>query len=294
MVDTTMQGNPVLQPDPVLWPAALRSLTSGSEQGPSSFRAAIESPKNCVVRAHVWATRLNLKSAALSALAATLSSPERERAALFRSDLHRNRFIAGRGFLRAVLGGYLRIEPSAVPFDYGPQGKPVLAGRLAESGLHFNLAHSEDLALLAVTTAGMIGIDVERVRPLADAEALVARFFSRRESAAFRKLPADEQPEAFFNLWTRKEAWLKATGEGIAHSLQKVEVSFLPGEPARALCLPEGWDSDGSWSLHHLEPALHFVGAVAIGHDKPQLVCRHWNFDQPIPQLLRDSLTPSL
>jgi 4'-phosphopantetheinyl transferase len=193
-----------------------------------------------------------------------------------------------------VLGGYLKIEPSAVPFDYGPQGKPMLAGRLAESGLHFNLAHSEDLALLAVTTAARIGIDVERVRPLADAEVLVARFFSRRESAAFRKLPEDEQPKAFFHLWTRKEAWLKATGEGIAHSLHQVEVSFLPSEPARLLSLPPGWDSAGAWSLHHLEPALHFAGAVAIGHHKPQLVCRRWNFDQPIPQLLRDSLMLSL
>src|SRR5580765_3623533 len=111
MVDTTMPGNPVLQSDPIFWPAALMSAASGSEEGQSCFRAAFESPKDCVARAHAWATRINLKPTALSALAATLSSPERERAALFRSDLHRNRFIAGRGFLRAVLGGYLKIEP---------------------------------------------------------------------------------------------------------------------------------------------------------------------------------------
>jgi 4'-phosphopantetheinyl transferase len=228
-------------------------------------------------RVHVWAAHLDLEPEGLAVLSATLSATERQRAARFRLERHRNRFIAGRGFLRLVLSRYLQVEPAGVRFDYGPHGKPELAGRLAGSGLHFNLAHSEEIALLAVTRAGPVGVDVERVRPLAEAAALVARFFSPREGTAYRNLPADQQREAFFNLWTRKEAWLKATGEGIAHSLHQVEVSFLPGEPARLLRVPAGRVPEGCWSLHHLEPAPGFVGAVAIGADQAQLGCRRWD-----------------
>jgi 4'-phosphopantetheinyl transferase len=213
----------------------------------------------------------------LATYSATLSPPELERGARFHFQLHRDRFIAGRGLLRTILSGYLGIDPRAVGFSYGPNGKPALAGRADATALHFNLAHSEDLALLAVTRAGNVGIDVERIRPLENVEELVARFFSPCESGAFQNLPASEKPVAFFNLWTRKEAWLKATGEGIGHSLNLVEVSFLPGAPARLVRLPANLAQPPCWSLHDLAPAPDFAAAVALAVTNARLHCWRWD-----------------
>jgi len=216
---------------------------------------------------HVWAVPLDVAPAALAEFHDTLAPVERERAASFHFPLDRNRFVVGRGTLRQVLAHYLQIDPSQVEFSYGPYGKPLLMDNGRESDLHFNLAHSGGLALLAVTRAGKIGVDLERVRPLDDAQELVTRFFCPREIAAFQTLPEDQKPAAFFNLWTRKEAWLKATGEGIAHSLNRVEVSFLPGEPARLLHLPEiiGRDAFGRDAFHSVPNISPSVGTPSVG-----------------------------
>jgi 4'-phosphopantetheinyl transferase len=158
----------------------------------------------------------------------------------------------------------LHSRPDELRFEYGPNGKPKLAAPLVESRVFFNLAHSEDLGLIALTRLGPIGIDVEQIRPVTDADELVTRFFSSRETALFQTLPTSQKNTAFFNLWTRKEAWLKATGEGIAHSLNRVEVTFLPGEPAQLLGLPETPGLKSDWALRELTPATGFVGAVAL------------------------------
>jgi len=179
-------------------------------------------------------------------------------------ETHRNRFITARAVLRSLLANYLDCAPEDLQFDYGANGKPALAGRLADSGLFFNLAHSEDLALIAVTRLGPIGVDIEQIRPISDVDELVGRFFSPRENALFQSVPADQKNIAFFNLWTRKEAWLKATGEGIAHSLSRIEVTFLPGEPASLLALPETSRSNSGWVLRELLPAPGFVGAIVL------------------------------
>src|SRR5262249_34158358 len=212
---------------------------------------------------HVWAAELDLSPGALASLAAILAEAESTRATRFRFERHRNRFIAARGVLRSILGTHLHCAPDQLQFEYGANGKPALIGRFAEN-LFFNLAHSDDLALIAVSRLGPVGVDVERVRPIADVDQLVARFFSPRENARFQQLSSDEKNIAFFNLWTRKEAWLKATGEGIAHSLNRVEVTFLPGEPARLLSLPESSESNKAWAVRELAPAPGFVGAVAL------------------------------
>jgi 4'-phosphopantetheinyl transferase len=213
---------------------------------------------------HLWSLSLNLPAAALAQAASLLTPHEAERAARFRFAGGRHRAIAGRGQLRAVLGHCLGADPAGLEFSYGPQGKPALAGVWSRSGWHFNLAHSADLALLAVTRAGPVGVDVERLRPLTYAGQVVSRFFSPREDAAFRVLPEDQKPDAFLRLWTRKEAWLKATGEGITQSLGRVEVSFLPGEPARLLSLPEGPAALCRWRLHELDCAPGFIAALAV------------------------------
>ncbi|HWD94265.1 MAG TPA: 4'-phosphopantetheinyl transferase superfamily protein [Verrucomicrobiae bacterium] len=213
---------------------------------------------------HVWATTLAVPARVLEEFAAILSPDEIDRAHKFKFEKHRNRYIAGRGALRKILGKYLRGDAAAARFVYSANGKPALAGDFAGAGLHFNLAHTEDLALVAVTRIGVVGVDVECVRPVKEMDALVARFFSPRENEAFQKVADEIKPAAFFNLWTRKEALLKATGEGITRSLSLVEVSFLPGEPARLEAIAGDAEKAAQWSLRELTPAAGFTGAVAI------------------------------
>jgi 4'-phosphopantetheinyl transferase len=220
---------------------------------PASLRFEADSP-------HVWAVSLRVSPETLRRLLATLSPDEIERAERFHFDLDRQRFIAGRGFLRGILGYYLGAEPAEIEFQYGSNGKPALAGRLAGIGLLFNVAHCESLALVAVNRNSMVGVDVERVRPLPDADDLAARFFSPRERAVYHKSPDGKRPAAFFNIWTRKEAWLKATGEGIGCELDKVE-------PA-----------DRCY-LHDLVPAEGFAGALAIAPGARAPACWRWNKD---------------
>jgi 4'-phosphopantetheinyl transferase len=213
---------------------------------------------------HVWAAHLDIRLEALAHFAAFLCDEEQERAARFRFEKHHNRFIAARGILRSLLATYLDCAPDELQFEYGPNGKPALSGQFARSGLSFNLAHSEDLALIAMSHLGPLGVDLEHIRPISDTDKLVERFFSSRENALFGALPDEQKNTAFFNLWTRKEAWLKATGEGIAHSLNRVEVTFLPDEPAQFLALPEKPGLKSDWVLQELTPATGFVGAVAL------------------------------
>lgn len=207
---------------------------------------------------HVWSAWLRASPARLEALALTLSEDENERAARFHFQCHRHSYVCGRAWLRRIIGRCLNLKPAEVRFHYNPNGKPLIRG------LHFNLSHCEDLALIAVSRAGRVGVDVERVRVLENAGELVAQFFAPRERVAYDRLPPEKQPQAFFNLWTRKEALLKATGDGIGHLLSEVEVAFVPGEPARLVRLPQGQPAGNHWGLCELQPATGFAAALAF------------------------------
>jgi 4'-phosphopantetheinyl transferase len=213
---------------------------------------------------HVWAVALDALPEALQNFSTTLSPEETERAKKFKFEKHRNRYIAGRGALRAILGPYLHLPAPELRFVYLSNGKPALGEDFANAGIHFNLAHTEDLALVAVTRIGRIGVDVERVRPVKNLDELVARFFSSRENDLFQKVPEPQKPAAFFNLWTRKEALLKATGEGITRSLSLVEVSFLPGDAARLMAISGDEAAARAWYMHELTPGMGFTAAVAV------------------------------
>jgi 4'-phosphopantetheinyl transferase len=133
------------------------------------------------------------------------------------------------------------------------------------------------LLLVAVARTWEIGIDVERIRPLPDAEGIAERFFTRRESEDLRELPAAQKLPAFFTLWTRKEAWLKATGDGITDCLSQLEVPFLAGEPTRLISLPSKTEvAHKDWTLRELTPALGFVGALAAPTNDIRLNCWRW------------------
>jgi 4'-phosphopantetheinyl transferase len=207
-------------------------------------------------RIDVWTVDLDAPADIYSS---PLSEDEQARASRYHFDIHRRRFIRGRAALRILLGEYLDTDPAELQFAYAENGKPFL--RNITEPLSFNVAHCEGLALIAIAAFGMdIGVDVEQVRWMPDFDELVGRFFSQREADSFMALEPQVKPAAFFNLWTRKEALLKATGEGIGNALNQVEVTFLPGEPARLLSLPHGSALD--WTVRDFVPAQGFAAAL--------------------------------
>ncbi|MEH1782467.1 MAG: 4'-phosphopantetheinyl transferase HetI [Nostoc sp.] len=218
---------------------------------------------------HVWRIDLNQPESQLQNLAATLSNDETARAERFYFPKHRQHFIAGRGSLRTILGRYLDIEPSQVQFNYQHRGKPVLADTFADSGLAFNLSHSQELGLCAVNCTRPIGVDLEYIRPMSDLEALAKRFFLPREYEMLRSLSPNQQQEVFFRYWTCKEAYLKATGDGLSQ-LEQIEVSLTPTEPAKL-------EISEDWSLFELVPANNYVAAVAVADFGWNLKCwQYW------------------
>ena len=200
--------------------------------------------------------------AAVRTAALLLSEAERRRAARFTCGADARRFILGRSRLRQLLGARLGVRPESVQLTYGACGKPALAnaGRCA---LRFNLSHRDDLAVYAFSPGREVGIDVEAIRPLPEADTLAARFFSRREHAAYRALRPCDRALGFFQCWTRKEAFVKALGEGLSHPLDSFDVSLAPGAPAELLRVETATADDRSWSLASFSPAPGFVAAVA-------------------------------
>jgi 4'-phosphopantetheinyl transferase len=225
---------------------------------------------------HVWAVSLQVSAEVLRRLGDSLDFSEQERAARFRVQRDRIRYVAGRGALRELLARHLDERPADIQFGYTPRGKPFLTGRSAQSGVHFNLAHCEDLAVVAVSRRPHVGIDLERIRPVDGALEMAPFFCSARERAEFESVPLLEREIAFFRIWTRKEALLKATGQGIGDALEQVEVTFQPDQPARLLTIPEDLARmSAQWCLRELTPAPGFVAALAQPGLAASVCC--WN-----------------
>lgn len=225
---------------------------------------------------HVWRVWLNPATGEVEALHRTLSAGERERAGRFYFAKDRRRFIVARGSLRAILGDYLHLAPERVRFAYGTRGKPALAGDLEAGALRFNVAHSHELALIAATRGREIGVDVERLRSIADWSPITRRFFSPLEVATLSGLPTGLQPEAFFAVWTRKEAYIKARGDGLSLPLDEFDVSVAPDEPAALLSTPGNEDGARRWSLRALTPAPGYAAAIAVEWNAWRLRCWQW------------------
>lgn len=212
---------------------------------------------------HVWRGALDLPEQQRTSFLPLLSPDEARRAERFVFDLHRHRFIVSRGMLRRLLSRYLIRHPGDLHFLYGNHGKPSLAG-LEPNSLFFNLSHSGDRFLLGLTRAGEIGIDLEQLRALENMEAIAQRFFAPREVAELAGVPQPQKIEAFFSCWTRKEAFIKAEGVGLARPLDQFTVSLRPGEPARLRDIAGVPGEAEKWSLQELRPWPDFVGCVAI------------------------------
>jgi len=207
--------------------------------------------------AAIWLADLDAADTGEPALA-VLSEDERERAARFVFEVHRRRFIACRAWLRRQLGERLQRAPHDLRFEYGPVGKPSLSG----GALRFNVSHSDRYALLAVADAE-IGVDIEQERPLSDMDALAERVFSTAERHALAQVPAARKAEAFFAGWTRKEAYIKARGEGIG-LLAAIDVVLTPGEPPRLIRVDGQPGELERWSIQALSPVHGFAAAVCV------------------------------
>jgi 4'-phosphopantetheinyl transferase len=210
---------------------------------------------------HVWRVCLD-GPVPLAELEGHLSRDELRRAARFRFERDRRRFVVARAALRGILADYLGEPPGRLRFAQGLHGKPILATPYCDSGLRFNVSHAEELALCAVTRGREVGVDVEWVRPLPDADALAERFFSAAERAALGQLPAARRLQAFFCCWTRKEAYLKAVGAGLLQPLDSFDVSVAPEDKDCLLRVPADPTETSRWSLRSLDPGAGYVGAV--------------------------------
>jgi 4'-phosphopantetheinyl transferase len=225
---------------------------------------------------HVWRASLEQSLSAVKRFEHTLSIDERLRADRFYFRQDRDRFIVARGILRAILGHYLDRAPQTLAFIYSFYGKPSLALESEANPIRFNISHSHETALYAVSRGREIGVDVERVRDGLAIEEIVTSFFSGPELSALSSLPAELQKRAFFACWTRKEAYIKAKGEGLSLPLAQFDVSLIPGEPATLTATRPNSEEAHRWSLHELTLGPDYAAAFVVEGRDYSLSCWHW------------------
>jgi 4'-phosphopantetheinyl transferase len=213
---------------------------------------------------HVWNAHLDPLNARAEQLTSVLSEDERDRAGRFHFAKDRAHFAYTRSVLRVLLGSYLNLPPAEVVFRYGRSGKPELSPTFHDTNLHFNVSHSHGHLLVAIARNCAVGIDIEMIRSEMDIEAIAERFFSFAETEQLRAVNGLGKRTAFFNGWTRKEAYLKARGEGIGEGLDQFAVSLIPGKPARLLFDRRDPDAGSRWSIHDLATSSGFAAALVI------------------------------
>jgi 4'-phosphopantetheinyl transferase len=225
---------------------------------------------------HVWRADLDPAASRFERLQHTLSADELQRAARFHFPQDRRRFTVARGVLRDILGRYLGRPSSELGFRYSAYGKPALTDGFDAAGLRFNISHSHEMALFAVTCDREVGVDIEYLGREIHGEEIAEHFFSVHERADLRALPAELKHQAFFNCWTRKEAYIKAHGEGLSLPLDRFDVSLTPGEPAALLATRTDPQEVLRWSLQALTPGPGYAAALAVEGQGWQLSCWQW------------------
>ena len=216
-------------------------------------------PTDCV---HVWRAELTCSPNALQLYSQILSPNEQERASRFRFDQDHDFYIAARGILRRLLAGYLYTEPQMLQFDTNAFGKPALSSPFDPS-LQFNLSHSGGIGLFAFARNRRVGVDVEFCRPNVNFTELADSVFSPLERHFLRLMPADYRAPAFFACWTRKEAYIKAQGQGMALALDSFDVSLTPGQPKILATRPDAREAQ-RWNLADLAPGFGCAAALAV------------------------------
>jgi 4'-phosphopantetheinyl transferase len=237
-----------------------------------AWSSALQPPELLETEVHVWRASLGLPSYSVERLSTYLSPEESGRAARFVRASDRERFMVARGILRELLGGYLHRPPASLLIETAARGKPSLCIDGARSPLHFNLSHSHGLALYAFALGRELGIDVERIRPEVAQEGIEERYFSAQELRELRALPKEKRSDAFFLCWTRKEAYIKARGEGLYIPLDSFDVSLTPGEPARL----NSQDKE-RWAIYSIPPQAAFAGALVVEGETSNLRFWEWH-----------------
>jgi 4'-phosphopantetheinyl transferase len=219
---------------------------------------------------HVWRAFLDLSPEALQRMAVTLNASEKERAERFLVARARERFVAARGILRQLLGMYVEVEPDKVEMRYGPQGKPSLS-EIHHSQMCFSVSHSQEMGLFAFANGRKVGVDIEAIKADFGGMQIASHFFSEEESAELAKLPPRIANEAFFGCWTKKEAYVKARGQGLSIPLRSFTVKFTDGEQVLR-------DEGGApWSCYSLEVAPRFAGAVVAAGENWRSKLYEWS-----------------
>jgi len=236
------------------------------------------SPSLCRGDVDLWVIGLDLSDDQETKFLDTLDFGERERAHRFRFAKDRKHFVAAHGYLRLVMSRYLETKAEQLRFCYGAYGKPALGGEHQNSGLRFNMSHSHGIVLYALTIGRELGVDVEHIRPDFACDEIAQRFFSRFEVESFSRLPSNQKPTAFFRCWTRKEAYIKATGRGLSQPLDGFDVTLAPGEPAALLRADGGAEALARWFLYDLEVGNDYSAALAVAG--PAANIRYWRGPQ--------------
>jgi 4'-phosphopantetheinyl transferase len=236
---------------------------------PLAWLTAATVPALAESELQVWRASLDLPSAVSQRVAKTLDVQEKKRAERFLVPQARDSFVAARGILRELLGTYLGLDATKITLSYGPQGKPFLSP-VHNSRICFSVSHSHGMALFVFASGHEVGVDIERVEPKLKGTEIATHFFSEEETAGLAKLPPKLAEKAFFGCWTRKEAYVKARGQGLSIPLRSFTVSFAEREQLVR-------DETGApWSCYALEPAEGFMGAVVAAGENWRLKCWEW------------------
>lgn len=224
---------------------------------------------------HVWRANLSLATSEIEELTTLLSPDEIARANKFRFLEHKSRFIAARGILRQLLANYLDLNPQNITFEYSDRGKPWLA---QDTSLQFNISHSQEYALFGFTFNHLIGVDIEYQRTMPDALKIAQRFFSAREYKMLEEVSLEQRSRLFFQLWTAKEAYLKATGTGLSASLNSVEIALNHSKSLYLSTLKK--DTIMNWSLYSCTPATDYLAVIAINTQIPVQSINYWHWSK--------------
>jgi 4'-phosphopantetheinyl transferase len=209
---------------------------------------------------HIWTLPTTAADPVVAKFEQALSADEIERASRFRFSPLRNSFVLRRGALRYLLGRYTKTDPASIQFNYSSRGKPDLK---SADGLQFNMTHSGGIAAIALGAHCRIGIDLEKIRPLPEMQRIANRVFCPEEVTEIVSLPQNERVHAFFRCWTRKEAYVKAIGDGIFSPFNSFRVTVLDNVPARFVHLGGDATPAGGWMLHDLNLASNYAAALA-------------------------------
>lgn len=243
---------------------------------PDQWLTAPEHPVLGANEVHVWRAYLDREPSTLQPCLDLLAPDERQRADRFRFMKDRVHFVVARAALRQILARYLGTRPQLVSFSYNKYGKPALADGSGDSPLRFNVSHSNGIALYAFTLGREVGLDIEFMRDDFAGIEIAEHFFSEGEVATLRAVPESLRTRAFFNCWARKEAYIKARGEGLSHPLHRFAVSLAPGEPPALLRTDNDPLEASRWSLLELTPSEGYVAALVVEGPLPPLRCWQW------------------